>query len=63
MRDKKEIEKEMNKIIENNKYNFCDEYDMETIHIDADALLCNVLRDLGYNELVDWFESLEKWYA
>lgn len=37
------------------------EYDCR--HVDADELLCEVLRSLGYNELVDLYESFEKWYT
>ena len=37
--------------------------DMEERHQRADALLCEVLRSLGYGEGVEVFESLSKWYA
>ena len=38
-------------------------YDEENQHIDADWLMCNVLRSLGYGDGVDIFESMPKWYA
>lgn len=37
--------------------------DTESAHVDADALLCNILRGLGYGDAVDIFESIDKWYA
>ena len=38
-------------------------YDCEPRHIDADSLMCEVLRQLGYGDGVDIFENMEKWYA
>ncbi len=38
-------------------------YDPERVHVDADDLMCRVLRELGYSEGVDFFESLDLWYA
>lgn len=37
--------------------------DTEQAHCTADDILCNLLEDLGYTELVDAFNDLEKWYA
>ena len=37
--------------------------DNEIAHCDADDLLCQVLRELGYGEGVDIFEEMDKWYA
>ena len=37
--------------------------DTEVAHINADAVLCNVLTQLGYKELVDLYEKVKKWYA
>lgn len=53
-----EIKKEMIKIglISENT-------DPEIWHKKADELLIKVLRDLGYNELCDWWENNTKWYA
>lgn len=37
--------------------------DVEEWHIEADKLLCEVLKMCGFRELAKWFESHEKWYA
>lgn len=42
---------------------FQEKHDPELTHIKADALLCDLLRALGYNQTVFDFENLEKWYA
>lgn len=39
------------------------QYDTEDRHIRADGILCKVLRGLGYGEVVDLYESIDKWYA
>jgi len=38
-------------------------YEPEEAHVVADRLLCDVLRRLGYRELVDIYTSMNKWYA
>jgi len=37
--------------------------DTEVAHGDADDLLCEFLRKLGYNELVEKYLEVNKWYA
>jgi hypothetical protein len=37
--------------------------DLELSHINADNLLCEILREHGYNKLVTSFNNLNKWYA
>lgn len=37
--------------------------DTEVAHLDADAVLCDVLTQLGYKELVDVYNQVGKWYA
>lgn len=37
--------------------------DKEQGHWLADQLLCKFVRDLGYDELIDAFEDIDKWYA
>lgn len=37
--------------------------DTEQAHLEADALLCEVLRKLGFHELVTTYESITKWYG
>lgn len=61
---KEEINKEIENILERNESGYSDcGYSIEMVHIEADKLMCKVLEDEGYNELVDWFKSLEKWYS
>ena len=40
-----------------------DDLDVEREHIEADALMCLVLRHLGYAEGVEIFVNAPKWYA
>ena len=35
----------------------------ETAHSEADKILCQVLTQLGFNELVSEFEKVPKWYS
>lgn len=37
--------------------------DTEVAHLDADNILCDVLTQLGYKELVDLYEKVKNWYA
>lgn len=48
---------EMSEIKEN--YN----YDQENCHFMMDCTMCDLLRELGYEDGVDIFASTEKWYA
>jgi hypothetical protein len=41
----------------------CRSPDKEVQHCDADDLMCEVLRQLGYAEGVEVFEDMDKWYA
>ncbi len=34
----------------------------EVAHIEADDILCEVLKGLGYHDLVDAFRDVDKWY-
>lgn len=38
-------------------------YDEEDQHRDADGLMCNVLRSLGYGDGVAVFNKMHKWYS
>ena len=40
-----------------------DGYDMEVCHRMMDQLMCEMLRNLGFEEGIDIFESTPKWYA
>ena len=37
--------------------------DTEMVHVKADEILCELLSELGYTEIVDAYNELEKWYA
>lgn len=37
--------------------------DLESDHLHADALLCDLLLALGYKKTVNAFTMLDKWYA
>jgi hypothetical protein len=37
--------------------------DTETDHIKADAVLCNLLKSLGYKNVVKEYEKIKKWFA
>lgn len=37
-------------------------YDVESLHVDMDNLLCEVLTNLGYGEGVKIFKAAPKWY-
>jgi len=49
--------------IENGEVYHGDLYDEEDQHKNADDLICNVLRSLGYGDGIDIFEKMHKWYA
>lgn len=36
---------------------------VETAHIKADELMCQILTDLGYEEGIDLFKKMEKYYV
>ena len=38
-------------------------HDERTIHEEMDALMCKILRRLGYSTGMDIFEGQTKWYA
>jgi len=37
--------------------------DTEVAHLNADKILCDVLKQLGAEELVDVYKKVDKWYA
>ena len=39
------------------------EIDEEEGHKRADDILCSILRSLGYNDLVDIYDDVSKWYS
>lgn len=40
-----------------------DDSDCEAAHEEADDILCEILNNLGYGEVVDAYNNIEKWYA
>ena len=49
--------KEMRKLVE------ISQDDPEEAHYLADEILCELLCELGYDEIVDIFDNINKWYA
>ena len=37
--------------------------DIEEAHANADGILCNLLKDLGYEPIVEEYHKVSKWYA
>lgn len=37
--------------------------DPEGAHVDADQVLCDLLRALGCGDVVEAYDQIEKWYA
>ena len=37
--------------------------DTESAHADADDVLCDLLKALGYNRVVEEYDKVKKWYA
>ena len=37
--------------------------DLEDAHVQADGILCDLLAQLGYIDVVDAYERIPKWYA
>ena len=37
--------------------------DTEIAHIDADDVLCKLLKALGFSDVVAEYEKIDKWYA
>lgn len=40
-----------------------EDYDTEKAHIDADNVLCDLLHNLGYTEIVEKYAEIYKWHA
>lgn len=37
--------------------------DVESAHVDADQVLCDLLEALGYKQIVEEYDKVKKWYA
>ena len=42
---------------------WCVHHGIEDGHYEADSLVAQLLRELGYGKVADAFEALPKWYA
>ncbi len=40
-----------------------DRMDTESGHVEADDILCELLKKLGYSDVVEEFEKIHKWYT
>lgn len=38
-------------------------HDTEADHINADGVLCRLLTEIGYQDVVDEWAKVDKWYA
>ena len=38
-------------------------HDTEMAHIDADDVLCELLKSLGYEDVVSEYQNVNKWFA
>ena len=38
-------------------------HDVEGAHIEADEVLCDLLKQVGFTKVVEVYNKLEKWYA
>ena len=38
-------------------------WDNETAHVEADNLVCELLKELGFEEVVKEYDKVSKWYA
>ena len=53
--NREEALKELNECIEND--------DVESAHVHADNVLCELLIALGYEDIVNEYHLVHKWYA
>ena len=37
--------------------------DVEAAHVEADEILCDILDMLGFKDIVEAYNAIEKWYA
>lgn len=45
------------------KLNQCHTHDKEADHSNADDILCELLKSLGYEDVVKAWDAVDKWYA
>lgn len=46
-----------------NLVEWCEHHGKEYGHYEADCIVAELLRELGYGKVADAFEALPKWYA
>lgn len=56
---KKELKDKYIKLMENQVGG----WDKESEHMNADGLLCDLLEELGFEEVVEVYNEIEKWYC
>ena len=39
------------------------DHDTESAHFEADDVLCELLKALGYTKIVEEYDKVKKWYA
>ncbi|WP_313752447.1 hypothetical protein [Mixta calida] len=37
--------------------------DKEIAHVNADDVICDLLKSLGYQDVVEEYDKIDKWYA
>lgn len=57
------IRKKINEIAIKNMIGLQSDKDTESAHLKADVILCDLLTALGYSELVDEYNLIDKWYS
>jgi hypothetical protein len=45
------------------KLNEANEHDTEKAHVMADEILCELLTRLGFEDVVNLYNNIDKWYA
>lgn len=55
--------KRMNKKALSEMHNAAQDGDTEGAHCSADSILTGLLRELGFTELVDVYDEIDKWFA
>ena len=60
-RIKQKYKRRIEYIMENLENN--PDYDEEDAHIDADEVLCELLREIGFDDIVRMYNRIPKWYA
>ena len=57
------MNKKLNEKYLNQMKQLVDIFDTEVAHSTADEILCELLLEMGYKDLVDEYNKIDKWYA